>query len=113
MLVRRKKGERFLEDNINHTLRPQLATSTNIWVYIGPFGKGEIFLAENDEYYDDDGNRIKKAKAGTSPFFNASSYRNLLEKRALPSIKERIDDFIFQQDNARFIFLSYSFKLIF
>lgn len=64
------------------------------------FKIGEIFLAENDEYFDDDGNKIKKAKHGTTSFFNAISYRNMLEKRAIPSIKERIDDFIFQQDNA-------------
>lgn len=40
-LVRRRKGERFLEENISHTIRPQPKTSTNIWVYIGPFGKGK------------------------------------------------------------------------
>lgn len=99
-LVRRRKGERYDEKNINHTNRPNLSTSTNVWCYIGPFGKGELFLAENDEYFDEDGARIKKDEDFKVAFFNNVSYVNLLAKRALPAIKSQIDDFIFMQDNA-------------
>lgn len=102
-LVRRKKGERYEEDNINHQLRPRPALSTNVWCYIGPFGKGEIFLAENDEYFDELGRRIRKGDGKTVPFFNAKSYRNMLSRRAIPSIKwdmQGNDDFLFMQDNA-------------
>lgn len=81
-------------------MRPRPALSTNVWCYIGPFGKGEIFLAENDEYFDELGNRIRKSDGKTVPFFNATSYRNMLAKRALPAIKQDIDDFLFMQDNA-------------
>ena len=98
MLVRRRKGERYNEEHINHTLRPILATSTNIWCYIGPFGKGEIFLAENNEYFDEHGNRLKID--GKMAFFNNASYVNMLANRAIPAIKNQIDDFIFMQDNA-------------
>jgi len=100
-LVRRRKGERYDEKNINHTNRPNLARSTNVWCYIGPFGKGELFLAENDEYFDEDGVRIKKdIDPHKVAFFNNASYKNMLEKRAIPAIKSQIDDFIFMQDNA-------------
>lgn len=89
------------EKNINHTNRPNLARSTNVWCYIGPFGKGELFLAENDEYFDEDGVRIKKElDPHKVAFFNNTSYKNLLEKRAIPAIKRQISDFIFMQDNA-------------
>lgn len=100
-LVRRRKGERYEEKNINHTNRPNLSTSTNVWCYIGPFGKGEIFLAENDEYFDEDGNRIKRDPDPSKvAFFNNTSYKNMLEKRAIPAMRRQIDDFIFMQDNA-------------
>lgn len=67
------------------------------------YSTGELFLAENMRVYRDDG--VKKSGL-TGEFvkinkgFNSDSYLNLLENRALPSIKSQISDFILMQDNA-------------
>lgn len=99
--VLRKKGERFDEEHIQPNLRPSDHSKCNVIVYIGPFGKGEVMLAEHKDWYDSDGFLKKeKAKAGRPPGFDGESYEDLLVNRLIPSIKERISHWIFLQDNA-------------
>lgn len=73
--------------------------SVNVWYYIGPFGKGPLFLAENEKWYDSDGNRTQNT--GKPEGFDGKSYENMLE-RAIPMIKQQIgnQDCILFQDNA-------------
>lgn len=74
-----------------------------IWLYIGSFGKGDIFIAENNKIWDKRGAKIKinKNEMPKNKEFNNISYTELIEHYAIPSIKDKINDFIFVQDNSR------------
>lgn len=96
VLVNRLKGERFNNENVvrNRTSGP----SVNVWYYIGPKGKGKLFIAENCKLFDMFGNRVDK----NAPYegFDSDSYCYLLEYHALPSICKEYKKFFFLQDNA-------------
>ena len=99
--VLRKKNERFLEEHIHPNSRPSDASKCNIIVYIGPFGKGEVMVAEHKDWYNQDGTRKTRAsKDGKPPGFDSPSYEDLLVNRMIPSIKERTDHWLYCQDNA-------------
>lgn len=76
-----------------------------IWLYIGEFGKGEVFLAENRRLWDENGNPIKPTESGEPDNgltgFDNQSYVALIEQNGLPSIRERASEFVFVQDNCR------------
>lgn len=84
MKCRRLPDARYDEKNIHFVSNS--GVTANVWAFIGSFGKGELFLANN----------TSNAKAG----FDNTSYLNLLETAAIPSIKEKISEFIFMQDNS-------------
>lgn len=99
--VLRKKGERFQPQHIHSSRRPNEKANCSILAFIGPFGKGEIFLAENKDWYNIDGS-LKEGKIGRAPGFDGASYEHLLEHYLIPAIKERMNDekWLFMQDNA-------------
>lgn len=109
-LIRRKKGEAFEEKNIVHNKRPSSNTACNIGIFIGAFGKGELFLCENDLLWDSDGNRLRNLSdlKSQDPVlykfegegFNNRAYLNLLDKKILPSIKQFTNNFIYMHDNS-------------
>ena len=120
--VLRKKGERFLPEHIQPNLRPTDHSKCNIIIYIGPFGKGDVLLAENKNWFTADGtpkedepkeatdtetgearvakSKPNKRKAGRAPGFDGASYEDLLVNRMIPSIKTRISEWLYMQDNA-------------
>ena len=64
---------------------------------------GELFLAENSRIWNPDGTKkegVTQTKGRGTGFDNVS-YLDLLENRAIPSIKERIEHFVFMHDNAK------------
>lgn len=66
---------------------------------------GELFLAENFKVYNCDGSKkggINSEFVKLNKGFNNSSYLNLLENHAFPSIKTKMNqrDFIYMHDNA-------------
>lgn len=98
--VRREKGEAWKEEDI-HPNKNSKAT-VMVWVYVGAFGKGDVFLAENRRLWDEFGNPIKQTEPddGVTGFDN-KSYVELIEKQGLPSIRSRVSEFVFVQDNCR------------
>lgn len=75
----------------------------NVWMYIGQFGKGEIFVAENIRCYDIDGKQKPNLKPNDLKIFrgfDAYSYLCLLKYKALPLIKKKVNRFVFMHDNA-------------
>lgn len=79
-------------------------------IYIGEFGKGDIFLCENDLLWDDNGNPIRTLQQlksldpikykfeGTG--FNNRSYLNILDQKLLPSIYTKTINFFYMADNS-------------
>lgn len=99
VLIRRVKGERFLPQNILYEKTG--GPTCNVWYSIGPFGKGRIYLAENDRLYDYYGNKLSRA---AYQGFDNRSYVNLLDRHALPELNWRMAGgsrgYYFMQDNA-------------
>lgn len=99
-LVRRKIGQSYANGNIQKQSKPTVTCM--IWLYIGPFGKGEVFLAENNRWFDERGNQIKRSnQENTIRGFDNKSYTAMVENLAIPSIEKRILDYVFCQDNSR------------
>ena len=107
VLVRRersKKGENkaYQPQYVKHFKRPSANADCNIWLYICPLGKGEIFCAENLRWFDENGKQLPDApKNQKQAGFDNPSYTAMLEKRALPSIRQRMMTCTFIQDNSR------------
>lgn len=109
-LIRRRKCEAFKESNVIHNKRPSSNTSCNIGIYIGAFGKGELFLCENDLLWDSEANRLctlSELKARDPVLykfegdgFNNRSYLNLLDQKILPSVKQFTNNFVYMHDNS-------------
>lgn len=100
--VLRKRGERFHPEHILYRNRPNESANCSILAFIGPFGKGEIFLAENKEWFNLDGS-VKEGKiASRAPGFDGPSYENLVENHLIPEIKKKTngEKWLFMQDNA-------------
>lgn len=99
--VRRQKGESWRDEDLQP--KKNSKTSAMIWLFIGAFGKGDLFLAENKRLWTDDGNPIKRPKKADEEElgsgFDNLSYVQLVEQQALPSIRSRTMDFVFVQDN--------------
>jgi hypothetical protein len=98
-LIKRKKGEGYIDKNIFKESKP--SQTCMIWLYIGPFGKGDIFLAENNKFFNEDGDKIKQIDDSCIQGFDNLSYTALVDKKAIPSINRRMIDWIFVQDNSR------------
>lgn len=63
-----------------------------------------MFLAENSKVFHPDGSKkcgVNGDFVKLNKGFNNESYITLLEQRALPSISNYLEDFVFMQDNAR------------
>lgn len=102
--VRRKKNDAFKDTNLNKSKKSNV--SCMIWLYIHEGGKGDIFLAENINHYDERGNKIsKKSDENESEKdnkgFDNKSYVQLIDKHAIPSINRNSLDWVFVQDNSR------------
>lgn len=102
--VRREIGQSWREEDVQP--KKNSKASAMIWLYIGVFGKGDLFLAENKRFWDEKGVPIKSSKSNEPGVneptgFDNQSYVQLVEKQALPSIRTRITDFLFVQDNCR------------
>lgn len=109
VLIRRRNGTRYDDEKMNKTKKTNI--SVMIWLYIGKFGKGDIFIAENMHLYNDQGKKLKKkkdndeinSKKKQNKGFDNSSYVNMIENKAIPSILSKMDgsrDFLFVQDNS-------------
>lgn len=104
-LVTRKIGSNPFEHEYMH-YGHQVSSNAdlNVWAYIGPFGKGELFCAENIRCYYSDG--TKKPNTGKDDLkkyrgFDGESYLHLMKYRALPLIKSKVqDNIVIIQDNA-------------
>lgn len=106
VLVRRersKKGENkaYQPQYVKHFKRPSANADCNIWLYICPLGKGDIFCAENHQWFDENGKKRPDAPKGKPAGFDNPSYTEMLEKRAIPSINRRMMTCTFIQDNSR------------
>lgn len=97
--VRRKNGSGYQSRNLLKRKKPTVKCM--IWLYIGPFGKGDIFIAENEDFYDSEGKKIKTSKDGELSGFNNKSYVHMIENLAIPSMNRKIMDFVFVQDNSK------------
>lgn len=102
--VTRKIGSNaYDQEFINFNHRSNSNTGLNIWSYIGSFGKGELFVAENVNFWYNDGSKKPGVKADDSKKgFDGPSYLHLIEYRWLPIVqtKTNLNDLIFVQDNA-------------
>jgi len=100
--VLRKKGERFQPEHIHYGVRPNENAKCNILAYIGPFGKGEVFVAEHKDWFNLDGSTKEDRNPARAPGLDGSSYEMLIEHHFLPSAKEKMGDekWLFMQDNA-------------
>lgn len=100
--VLRKKGERFYPEHIHNTKRPNENAKCNILAFIGPFGKGEVLLAEHKDWWEKDGSLKEGRIAFRSPSFDGPSYEDLVENYLIPEIRNKVGDekWLFMQDNA-------------
>lgn len=98
-MVKRKKGTRL---NNKHVKRAKRGSNVkvNVFMSINRFGKGKIYLAENNKLFDSYGNKIRSTQPGENKGFDAESYYDLLDNHVIPDIKKKMSNFIFQQDNA-------------
>lgn len=101
----RKKGSNPFDDAyMNYGKQVSSNADLNIWSYIGPFGKGELYVAENMRCFYSDGNKKENVTANDLKIyrcFDGPSYLHLLKYRALPLIQSKVsNDFVFIQDNA-------------
>ena len=81
--------------------RPSANADCNIWLYIWSGGKGDIFCAENVDYFNEKGEKLADApKTGKVPGFNNRSYTRMVEKLAIPSFNRRMISYTFIQDNS-------------
>lgn len=98
--VKRLPNERFEEKNIFRPRRGNSNASVMIWMYIGEFGKGEIFLAENVDRFNPDGSPISGPPPNTNKGFDNHSYVEMLKNHGIRSINSKTMDFVFVQDNS-------------
>lgn len=99
--VKRRKGtgNRFRSEFISDRKRPSQNSSCNVLVSIGPFGKGELVLAEHIDFFHSDGS--KKRTDGKPPGFDHTSYEYVINNFIIPIGRARmLNDYIFLQDNA-------------
>ena len=97
--VKRLNGERYAEDCVSYTASNGSNVSVNVWYYVGPFGKGPLFLAENRKWFDSEGRPT--GHAGKPAGFDGESYERLLDE-AILTIKAKMGNakVILIQDNA-------------
>ena len=98
LMIRRKRGPANRFDPKNIVYHQTGGPSVNVWYSIGPFGKGDLYCAENFELFDFFG-----CKIGRSPYrgFDSASYLKLLDHHALPELDKRMPNgYYFVQDNA-------------
>lgn len=50
-----------------------------MWTCIGPFGKGSIYSAENEKWFNESEEKVRECKASG---FDGTSYESMLYKRA-------------------------------
>lgn len=124
--VSRLSNEAFDKDKLQNIQTSSIRSNAdiNLLCYIGPFGKGkkkrrirkiinifELFfkrrnLAENMKIYNEDGTlkNVTKEQKKIHSGFDGVSYMNVLERKMIPSIKERysgpMSNLLFIQDNA-------------
>lgn len=100
-MVRRENGAAYSEENLQREKKP--SAKCMLWLYIGPTGKGDVFLAENNRLWDDRGNKLNPKPPPKNKGFDNISYTDLIERKAIPSIKSKLEgvpDWIFVQDNS-------------
>ena len=115
--VLRKKGERFYPEHIHSTKRPNENAKCTILAFIGPFGKGEVFLAEHKDWWEPDGTLKEGRLAFRSPSFDGASYEHLIENQLIPEVRNKVIDekWLFMQGiydfqiNLKLIFLFANF----
>lgn len=103
--VTRKKGSDPYQDSfMNYGKQVSSRADLNVWSYIGPFGKGELFCAENIKCYYSDGKKkpnVTSLDINTHRGFDGPSYLHLMKYRAIPLIKSKLDNnIVIIQDNA-------------
>lgn len=104
--VTRKMKSNAYEEKFMQFDHPENNNSNlNIWSYIGSFGKGELFVAENIKCWNSDGSKQPGVTARDLKLnrgFDGKSYLHLIKYRALPLIEKKIkaSELIFVQDNA-------------
>ena len=101
-----QKGENPYEERLMQYEKPKKPSAdVNVWLSIGPYGKGDLHLAENVKLWRFDGvpkSDITKEDKKKYKWFDGNSYLNLIENYALPEIKSKMNNqpFIFMQDGA-------------
>lgn len=104
--VTRKIGSNAYDEKFMQFDHPANNNSNlNVWAYIGSFGKGELFVAENIKCWFSDGSKrpgVTSNDLKINRGFDGESYLHLMKFRALPLIKNKIElnKVIFVQDNA-------------
>lgn len=105
--VTRKIGSNAFDEQFINFDHCSTGYGLNIWSYIGPFGKGELFVAENNKCWYNDGSKkpgINSNDLKINRGFDGPSYLHLIKYRALPAIESKIglNGLHFVQDNASF-----------
>lgn len=100
--LKSRKGQHlaYNERYIQRRKRPTANSNCNVWLYIWSGGKGDIFLAENTDYFDETGRKRPDAPQGKPGGFNNRSYTRMLERLAIPSFNRRMLTYTFIQDNS-------------
>lgn len=98
VIVKYKKGERYKKSNINFTKPRSSSKSVNCVCWIGSKGLGGIYLAENMELFDTEGNKLNNKKYKG---FDNKSYLYLLEHYMIPDMKRMYgSNFKLMMDNS-------------
>lgn len=101
-----QKGENPYQDHLIQYSRPKRPSAdVNIWASIGPYGKGDLHLAENMKVWRFDGVKksgVTKEMEKKFKWFDGDSYINLIENYAIPEIERKMNNqpFRFMQDGA-------------
>lgn len=80
--VNRLSGTAYKEGHKTVNKIGSSAADLNVWGYVGSFGKGEIFVAENIKTHDENGSKLPGVSSSDiklNKVFNNDSYLNLLE----------------------------------
>lgn len=95
--VKRRRGHSY-----RHVKRAKRRTNVkaNVFMYIDKNGKGGLFLAENNNLWDCNANKIREPVGNEKRGFDGQSYYDLLNNHVLPHISFNHQSFVYQQDNA-------------